>query len=109
MRRTSSGAEPELEIRCLDPRNQRGEPRRLEHVELVGTVGGVGRNANIDAAIEHRPHMRKAGAEAHVADRRMHNGRTVVGQPAAVVVIEPDCMCRREVRSQHAERVKMRR
>src|SRR5580700_2175939 len=53
--------------------------------------------------------MRQPGAKTHVADWRVNDGRAAVGEPLAIIFIEPDGMSRGEMRSEHAELVEMSR
>ena len=85
------------------------QAHRLVHVLIVGAVGAVGADAEVDAELEHAPGMRDAAAQPHVAAGIVRHGRAMVGEPAHVVVVEPDAVRHGEVRPEQAQLVEMRR
>ncbi len=90
--------QPALPIRPMRLRDEGSEPHRLVHVLVVGAVGAIGADAEID----------EPGAEAHVAAGIVRDRGAMVAEPGHVVIIKPDAVRDGEMRAQDAELVEMR-
>ena len=101
------GAQPAGVVRPLHVRHHGGAVHGLVHVEIVGAVGRIGADAEIDAELHHAPGIGNARSQTHVARRIVGDRGAVIGQPTHVVVVEPDAVGDGEIRAEQAQPVDM--
>jgi len=115
--RTALGGHPRRNFRA-DPLLWIGMPVRetndasriaSKHALIVGAVGPIRADADIDAPVQHLSCWSDAGTEPQIAARIVGNRAAVIGQTRDVVFIQPNavgrrhvgqaCRCRRDRRS----------
>ena len=86
------------------------EARRIElvHVQIVGAVGAVGADADIDLALQHCANVGEAVSEPHVAAGIVRDRCAVIAEALHVVMVEPHAVADREVGSEQAEILQVR-
>src|SRR5215831_1462719 len=72
--------------------HQRRKAHGLEQIEIVGTHGAVGPQANAQALLDHLAHRGNAASELKVTRRVVRYGSTSVCQLADIVIREPYSM-----------------